>query len=120
MSKITTEDCKQYLLEKFPELSVKDWKRNKKYKDEQGNWCRDFEHKSGATAIIVEINDNIYLKDSATSVAVRNDIVIKDPNKVFYYKKFEDSLVKAGRKIVKKYTTYDEDEVEISSDMKGF
>lgn len=120
MSKITTEDCKKYLAEKFPDLQSKDWKRIKKYKDDNNYWCRDFDHKSGATAIIIEINDNIHLKDSASSVAVRNDIVIKDPNKVLYYKKFDENLLKAGRKIVKKYTTYDEDELEITADMKGY
>lgn len=122
MSKITTEDCKQFLLLKFPNLANKDWKRTRKYKDENSNWCRDFEHKSGEFVTLIEINNELVLSDAAIPIKkIEKTINIKDPNKVIYYRQFSPELVKACKKIVKKATDYDEDEeFEIQPEMKGY
>ena len=118
MSKITTEDCKQYLTEQFPELSAKDWKRTRKYKDDNSCWCRDFSHKTGITTTLIEVDGKLCISDSEKFA--KKEIEIKDPSKVLYYKKFDDSLVKAAKKIVKKYTDYEDDEFEVSPEMKGY
>lgn len=62
MSKITTNDCKNKLVDLFPDTESKDWKRTKKYKNEDGLYCRDFEnHISGETATLLESNNQLVL-----------------------------------------------------------
>lgn len=60
MSKITTEDCKNKLIELFEGSESSDWKRTKKYKNELGNWVRDFINKeTEKECSLVEINGEL-------------------------------------------------------------
>lgn len=71
---ISTEDCKVFIADYLNEHDeyrdddylAKDWKRTRKYKNESGNWIRDFEHTSGKTFTVIEIN-GVLSKYKATS-----------------------------------------------------
>lgn len=116
MSKITTEDCKNFLLQKYPDLAVKSWKRIKKYKNEQGHWCRDFEHATGVAITLFEINDALQLGEP---INLNISIPVDDTSPILYYKSFDPALVKKGFKMVKKYVTEYLEYVP-SSDMAGY
>lgn len=61
MSKITTEDCKSFILKKLSlDNSIK-IKRLKKYKNEDGLYVRDFEISNGQSCSILEQNDGSLL-----------------------------------------------------------
>lgn len=71
MSKISTEDCKDFLVTHFMKLGLttsgKDWKRAAKYK-EDGVWVRDFEHSSTAVKVsIIENNNSLSIKNENDS-----------------------------------------------------
>lgn len=73
MSKITTEDCKDKLIEIFGDSERSDWKRTKKYKNESGNWVRDFLNKeTEESCSLVEINGDLerYLTKSDFSFSM--------------------------------------------------
>lgn len=90
MSKISTDDCKNFLKESFPEQ--KNWKRIKKYKNDAGQWCRDFESESGFATTLVEIDERLTL-------------ISQEQKEIdcFYYKKFPDDEIKLAKKIVSNY-----------------
>lgn len=60
MSKITTEICKEYLIAEFKAKQIvtqeKDWKRTKKYKNEDGNWIREFNNDNLGSVSLIEKN----------------------------------------------------------------
>ncbi len=117
MSKITTEDCKNLLQQSYPDLAIKSWKRIKKYKNEQGEWCRDFEHTTGLNITLIEHNGSLKLGNNVELNVSSNS---NDDNRpVLYYKSFEPSLVKKGFKMVKKYVDDYLDYVP-SSDLNGY
>lgn len=117
MTKITTEDCKLFLQQQYPDLVAKLWKRIKKYKNEQGVWCRDFEHGSGLSITLLELNGVLQLGDT---IDLNITAPVLDENSpVLYYKSFDPSLVKKGAKIVKKYVD-EYYENEINSELSGY
>lgn len=61
MSKISTDDCKFFLVrtDEFFDTDEKDWKRTKKYKNENAEWVREFEHKNGDSAWLLEKNGEL-------------------------------------------------------------
>lgn len=48
-----TDDCKEYLVKHYPHTKKSEWKRVRKYKDNLGNECRDFNN-TGYTDYRVE------------------------------------------------------------------
>lgn len=54
MSKVTTEDCKLFLLDLYKDKKVTEWKRIRKFKDENGDSCRDFSHSDGTYLTLIE------------------------------------------------------------------
>lgn len=87
MSKISTDDCKNFLKASFPKQNK--WKRIKKYKNEAGQWCRDFESESGFSTTLVEINEQLTL-------------ISQEQKEIdcFYYKKFSNDEIKLAKKLV--------------------
>ena len=76
MSKLSTDDCKDFLMQHYPDSKRTQWKRVSKYKDDTGCVCRDFNNPSVGDVTLVEVNGSLELKQS-TVVAV-TPIVIKD------------------------------------------
>lgn len=60
MSKITTQDCKNYLTTIFSSTKPEDWKRTKKYKIDDIVY-RDFKSNNGDNCTIKEIDNNLSL-----------------------------------------------------------
>lgn len=106
MSKISTDDCKNFLKASFPEQNK--WKRIKKYKNDAGQWCRDFESESGFATTLVEINEQLTL-------------ISQEQKEIdcFYYKKFPDDEIKLAKKIVSSYVN-DYYHREINHRMAGY
>jgi hypothetical protein len=96
MSKITTEDCKKFLINHFIEQGVetidKDWKRESKYKQEDV-WVRDFSHPALGV---------ISLSEKSGSLEIIETKIQKENNEVSYFKKFSKEEVDGAKKLVKK------------------
>lgn len=68
MSKITTQDCKQFLIEHYEDSNVSDWSRTKKYKNEHGFWIRDFiNKKTQETVALKEQDGSLFLLEKEQS-----------------------------------------------------
>lgn len=93
MSKITTEDCKEKLIEFFDESESSDWKRTKKYKNEKGNWVRDFINKeTEETCSLVEINGELerYVQKSDVSFAMYQYSATDDFYNIYFMMEGDD------------------------------
>lgn len=67
MSKYTTNDCKNELVKLFPDSSKNEWKRTKKYKNEDKKWIRDFENANNGISVSLLENETgleIYKKET--------------------------------------------------------
>lgn len=115
MSKISTDDCKDFLMKTYPDSNRTKWKRVSKYKDDNGLVCRDFNNPTVGDVTLVEVNGTLELKQSA--VVTVTPIVIKD-NTVLVKSFSKKDLTDAKRLVTKYVNSYGED--EISDDNKGF
>lgn len=92
MSKITTEDCKNFLKNHFLKLKVStelsDWKRTKKFKNEDGLWCRDFSHPVLGTKTILENNGILSIVENIEQTQEIIPIVNPNNNLTFTQKIF--------------------------------
>lgn len=119
MLNISTNDCKNYLITTFPETKASEWKRVSKYKDEKGQWCRDFSHTSLNPVTLVEIDGVLTQVDSNKNIPTTE---IKDPSKVFYQLTFSKSETAKAKKLVKQFLedgNEDEDSV-VNEYQEGF
>lgn len=91
MPKITTDDCKNFLVSQFPETTSKSWKRTKKYRDEQGNWVRIFENDE-KQVFVLETAGNLSLLDQQET-----------PKKVLYYKAFNNEQKAKALELMDEY-----------------
>ena len=103
MSKITTDDCKNFLISHFKkqgtETTAKEWKRTSKYK--QDNLVlRDFSHP--VIGIIVVTEDN-------NSLSINTSNSIKISNSEYIQKDFTSEEKKQAKKLLEKYISCDED-----------
>lgn len=68
MAEISTDDCKDFLISKFPNSKRALWKRERKYKNDAGNWCRDFSNPDVGNVSLVEVNGVLsFFKKTATT-----------------------------------------------------
>lgn len=99
MSKITTEDCKSFLVSHFDTLNIttttKDWKRVSKYK-ENNIWIRDFSHPSIGNISLQEIDDII----SIYSPTINNSYELTT---------FSDIYIEKAKELLKKFLDLYED-----------
>ena len=118
MSKITTENCKEYLVKELNKKGIstkdKDWKRTKKYKNEDGLWIREFHNESLGTFELLEKNDELFL------VNENNTITNIKKDKIFDLTTFSKEEVDFGWEVYKKYYSRDEDEDEVVNQSKEF
>lgn len=115
MSKISTDDCKDFLMKTYPDSNRTKWKRVSKYKDANGLVCRDFNNPTVGDVTLVEVNDKLELKQSVAVDVV--PLTIKD-NTIFV-KSFSKKDMTDAKRLVSKYVNSDGEE-EISDDNKGF
>lgn len=70
MSNISTEECKDFLVSKFPHSKRALWKRERKYKNDAGDWCRDFSNPDVGNVSLVEVNGVLgFFKKAAATTA---------------------------------------------------
>jgi hypothetical protein len=96
MSKITTEDCKDFLIHHFMnkgvETNEKDWKRTSKYK--QGDiWIRDFSHQALGVVSLGENNGSLEIVETK---------IQEEKTEVSYFKKFSKEEVSGAKKLLQK------------------
>lgn len=115
MSKLSTDDCKDFLVQHYPDSKRTQWKRVTKYKDDNGSICRDFNNPAVGDVTLVEINGVLELKQSVI-VAVK-PIVVND--NTIIVKSFSNKDMTDAKRLVSKYVNSDGEE-EISDDNKGF
>jgi hypothetical protein len=115
MSKISTDDCKDFLMSTYPDSKRNQWKRVSKYKDANGNVCRDFNNPSVGDVTLVEVNDVLAINPSET--IQKPPVVIKD-NTILVKSFSKKDLADAKRLVTRYVNSYGED--EISEDSKGF
>jgi len=74
MSNISTEDCKDFLTKKFSNSKRALWKRERKYKNDAGDWCRDFSNPDVGNVSLVEVNGvlSFFKKNAANKLASAN------------------------------------------------
>lgn len=101
MSKITTEDCKKFLIDHFKiqgiETSAKDWKRISKYKQDD-LFYRDFSHTSLGIVVVAEYDSvlSVGIKSNAINEYIQKDFTVKEKM--------------AAKKLLAKYIQRDDDD----------
>lgn len=115
MSKLSTDDCKDFLMTTYPDSSRTKWKRVSKYKDANGLVCRDFNNPTVGDVTLVEVNGVLELKQSV--VVALEPLIVKD--NTIIVKSFSKKDMADAKRLVSKYVN-SEGEEEISDDNKGF
>ena len=109
MSNISTEDCKDFLVSKFPHSKRALWKRERKYKNDSGDWCRDFSNPDVGNVSLVEVNGILgFFKKAAVSETTNSML-----QRVLPVHKIE---LKSHDIFVKTFT---EDDLELASNLVG-
>jgi hypothetical protein len=105
MSNISTDDCKDFLMTKFPKSKRALWKREKKYKNEAGNWCRDFSNTDVGNVSLVETNGvlSFFKKTASDSTAAPAVNAVKLGTHDIFVKTFDDKEIELAKKIVEQY-----------------
>jgi len=115
MSKITTENCKNYLVQYYIDRGAvtqeKDWKRTKKYKNDDGLWVRDFNHPGLGNVSLLEDNKNNLsfinsIENTKELISRPNNNVIKK----FDLTTFSAEQIKQAWKVYKNYYDGDPDD----------
>lgn len=102
MSKITTEDCKEFLITALNLPNNIKIKRLKKYKDTDGLYLRDFSDENGQYYTVKELNDG--------SLSVHDNSHIQNNPPQFNAKKFLKQIIK---KLENEDYDYDEEDEEV-------
>ena len=72
MSEFSTEECKRKLVELYPETQAKLWKRVRKYKNEAGQWEREFIYPKPDIRTILQEKDNTLIEIQPSLVLETN------------------------------------------------
>lgn len=92
MSKITTQDCKKFLVDSQHVLENAKLKRLKKYKDNDNLYIREFSDESGKVYLVKELSDgSLALHNGMPKENTNKEVVEK---KTFDGKKFIKNLIK--------------------------
>jgi hypothetical protein len=108
MSKITTEDCKEYLVKAYKDKGAttqeKDWKRTKKHKNEDGLWVRDFNHAGiGNISLLESATGLLSIIDSTQNKTLSTPVSNSTATHSFDLTVFSDSEIKKAWSTYKKY-----------------
>lgn len=107
MSKITTEDCKEFLIQHFNQIQIsttdKEWKRVSKYKKD-GLPYRDFSHPTLGTVVVIENGSSLRVEVNEASLTQAAG-VHKPAQQIGSQtvKQFVDSDIQGAQKLLKKY-----------------
>lgn len=115
MSKLSTDDCKDFLMQHYPDSKRTQWKRVSKYKDDAGCVCRDFNNPSVGDVTLVEDNDVLSMKQVESVVITP---IVANDNTIMV-KSFSKKDMTDAKRLVSKYVNSDGEE-EISDENKGF
>lgn len=142
MSKITTEDCKLFLLDLYKDKKVAYWKRIRKFKDENGDICREFSHSDGITVFLIEKNCQLsvltlqslssfktqsigeisqkLLKSTNISLLAPVTETADKSNKKAIFTLFDGDAQKSAKRLINAFVKPKEDPIEPDSSAKGF
>lgn len=119
MSKITTEDCKEFLVSHYKSQGAvtltKDWKRVSKYKVNE-QWNRDFDHPAFGTVVVCETDDKLFIVNTA-SVALKPVKTLSTPAAVVQ-KQFSLEDKEGAKELIKLYTFYDQNDENYHDNLK--
>lgn len=124
MTKITTEDCKLFLLDLYKDKNGAKWKRIRKFKDEHGDVCREFSHSDGTLVTLVEKKCQLsvllskYYKE-LSNIKINQEIKEKQSGQAFFTL-FDDTSKKSAKRLVNAFVKPKEEPVEPDSGAKGF
>lgn len=99
MSKITTQDCKEFLKKELNLESTINLKRLRKYKDNDGCYIREFSTESNSIYLIKELSDGTLVLNN-------------EQNSIIEKKHTEFNAKKLLKEVIKKLENYDEDVME--------
>jgi len=143
MSKITTEDCKLFLFDIYKDKKVTEWKRIRKFKDENGDSCRDFSHSDGTSLTLIEKNGQLsvlplaviqsFIKSEKPSgISTKSEkskgvsilpLTLENNNELTrkaQFTVFDETQLKSAKRLVNAFAKPKEDPIEPNSDAKGF
>lgn len=95
MKVITSEHCKTFLTIIFVATKEDQWKRVRKYKNEEGLWLRDFVHESLGEFTVIEEEGILRMKVEEKEVVVKPS--------VFSFRKFDDNESQKAKELVTKF-----------------
>lgn len=113
----TTEQCKVFLVHYFSEQNPaintleKEWKRTKKYKNEQGLWLRDFTHPVAGSVTLLENAHGLSVQSELTRQISQNH-----KNNHIDWLVFDKKAQKEALNIVKYYV----EELDVDKDSAKF
>ena len=124
MTKITTEDCKLFLLDLYKDKNGAKWKRIRKFKDQNGDVCREFSHSDGTLVTLVEKKCQLsVLLSQYYTESLENKVNQKNKEKQSgqaFFTLFDDASKKSAKRLVNAFVKPKEDPVEPDSGAKGF
>lgn len=115
MSNLSTDDCKDYLMQVYPNSARTKWKRVSKYKDANGLICRDFNNPSVGDVTLVEVDESLQLKKN--QALIQEPLVTQDNTVVV--KSFSKKDMTDAKRLVSRYVN-NYGEYDISDEHKGF
>lgn len=124
MTKITTEDCKLFLLDLYKDKNGAKWKRIRKLKDQNGDVCREFSHSDGTLVTLVEKKCQLSVLPlqyypELLNIKVNQENKEKQSGQAFFTL-FDDTSKKSAKRLVNAFVKPKEDPVEPDSGAKGF
>lgn len=125
MSKITTNDCKLFLLDLYKDKNGANWKRIRKFKDANGHICRDFQYLDDETVTLIEKDGQLsvllsqyYPKLLASNVQSISPVSLD--RKTTPFTLFDESQQKSAKRLVNAFVKPKEEPIEADSSSKGF
>jgi len=125
MPKITTNDCKLFLSDLYKDKNGENWKRIRKFKDENGYICRDFKHLDGELVTLIEKNSqlSVLLLHNSLNPSINKKepiptVALDRKNTPFTL--FDESQQKLAKRLVNAFVKPKDEPIEPDSSSKGF
>lgn len=131
MPKITTKDCKLFLLDIYKDKKVTNWKRIRKFKDINGNFCREFKHSDDTVITLIEEDGHLsVLLTQYYTESLVDDLSVESTNNSENSKTqcnmstvftlFNENQKKSAKRLVNAFVKPKEHPITPNSDDKGF
>ena len=117
---ITTENCKEFLVNHFPGTVAKEWKRLSKYKTADV-WHREFLHPAMGTVVLEERNNKLFINTgnaikSATAINAAKSVKSSKKSIEVVQKTFSATETQGARELVAEYLALDDKDELFTSD----